>query len=132
MAISAPRLLALLASVSMFAGTALPAHAEGEVNIYSSRHYDTDERLYNDFTDATGIKVNLIEAKDDELIERLKAEGANSPADVFITVDAQAASGAPTRPDCWLRCSRRCLQSAFPKHCVIPMATGSACRPAPA
>lgn len=88
MAISAPRLLALLASVSMFAGTALPAHAEGEVNIYSSRHYDTDERLYSDFTDATGIKVNLIEAKDDELIERLKAEGANSPADVFITVDA--------------------------------------------
>lgn len=88
MAISAPRMLALFASVSMFAGTALPAHAEGEVNVYSSRHYDTDERLYSDFTDATGIKVNLIEGKDDELIERLKAEGANSPADVFITVDA--------------------------------------------
>ncbi|WP_394688353.1 Fe(3+) ABC transporter substrate-binding protein [Hoeflea sp.] len=88
MAISAPRMLALLASVSMFAGTALPAHAEGEVNVYSSRHYDTDDRLYTDFTDATGIKVNLIEGSGDELIERLKAEGANSPADVFITVDA--------------------------------------------
>jgi iron(III) transport system substrate-binding protein len=82
------RALALVASVSALAGMALPAHAEGEVNIYSSRHYDTDERLYSDFTDATGIKVNLIEGKDDELIERLKAEGANSPADVFITVDA--------------------------------------------
>lgn len=63
------------------------AFAEGEVNLYSSRHYDTDERLYSDFTDATGITVNRIEGKADELIERMKAEGANSPADVFVTVD---------------------------------------------
>jgi iron(III) transport system substrate-binding protein len=82
------RALALLASVSAVAALAVPAHADGEVNIYSSRHYDTDERLYSEFTAATGIQVNLIEGKDDELIERLKAEGANSPADVFITVDA--------------------------------------------
>ncbi|OCW58632.1 Fe(3+) ABC transporter substrate-binding protein [Hoeflea olei] len=82
------RLLALLASVTAFAALAAPAHADGEVNIYSSRHYDTDERLYSDFTDATGIKINLIEGKEDELIERMKAEGANSPADVFITADA--------------------------------------------
>ena len=63
MAFSAPRVLALLASVAAFAALAAPAHADGEVNIYSSRHYDTDERLYSDFTDATGIKINLIEGK---------------------------------------------------------------------
>ncbi|MEM8759809.1 MAG: extracellular solute-binding protein [Pseudomonadota bacterium] len=71
--------------------TALPAGAalaEGEVNIYSSRHYDTDERLYSEFTEATGIKVNRIEGKADELIARLEAEGDNSPADLLITVDA--------------------------------------------
>jgi len=68
--------------------TASAAFAEGEVNIYSSRHYDTDERLYSDFTDATGIMVNRIEGNADELIERMKAEGANSPADILITVDA--------------------------------------------
>jgi iron(III) transport system substrate-binding protein len=70
------------------ATAALPAWAAGEVNLYSSRHYDTDERLYSDFTAATGITVNRIEGKENELIERLKAEGANSPADIFITVDA--------------------------------------------
>jgi iron(III) transport system substrate-binding protein len=62
--------------------------ASGEVNIYSSRHYNTDEQLYAGFTQQTGIEVNLIEGKDDELIERVKSEGANSPADVLLTVDA--------------------------------------------
>jgi iron(III) transport system substrate-binding protein len=66
---------------------AAPAFAEGELNLYSSRHYDTDERLYSDFTDATGITINRIEGKADELITRMKAEGANSPADVLLTVD---------------------------------------------
>ena len=59
-----------------------------ELNLYSSRHYDTDEALYAGFTKQTGIKINRIEAKEDELLERMKAEGANSPADVLITVDA--------------------------------------------
>lgn len=62
--------------------------AAGSVNIYSSRHYNTDDQLYDGFTEQTGIKVNLIEGKDDELIERIKNEGANSPADILITVDA--------------------------------------------
>jgi len=61
--------------------------AEGVVNLYSSRHYDTDRALYDNFTEQTGIKVNLIEAEGDELIERIKSEGENSPADVFLTVD---------------------------------------------
>ncbi|SPH20730.1 Iron uptake protein A1 [Ascidiaceihabitans donghaensis] len=66
---------------------AAPALAEGELNLYSSRHYDTDERLYSDFTEATGITINRIEGKGDELIARMQAEGTNSPADVLLTVD---------------------------------------------
>jgi iron(III) transport system substrate-binding protein len=57
------------------------------VNLYSSRHYDTDERLYSDFTEATGITINRIEGNADELIARMQAEGANSPADILLTVD---------------------------------------------
>ncbi len=66
---------------------ALPAAAD-EVNIYSSRHYDTDEHLYSDFTAETGIQVNRIEGTPEELIARMQAEGVNSPADIFLTVDA--------------------------------------------
>lgn len=78
-----------LAAATLFTGitgASADSHA-GEVNLYSSRHYDTDERLYSDFTKATGIKINRIEGKADELIARIQAEGANSPADVLITVD---------------------------------------------
>lgn len=75
--------IALLTSTAL--GTA--ATAEGELNLYSSRHYDTDERLYSDFTEATGITINRIEGNADELIARMQAEGANSPADVLLTVD---------------------------------------------
>ncbi len=82
----APRLLASIAVLAAAAG-ALPGAAE-EVNIYSSRHYDTDDGIYTAFTEATGIEVNRIEGEADELIARMKAEGANSPADVFLTVDA--------------------------------------------
>lgn len=78
----------LLASAALaVCASSLPAFAEGEVNLYSSRHYDTDERLYSDFTEATGITVNRIEGKADELIARIDAEGENSPVDVFLTVD---------------------------------------------
>ncbi len=59
-----------------------------EVNVYSGRHYDSDAELYAAFTADTGITVNLIEGNADELVERIKAEGANSPADVLVTVDA--------------------------------------------
>lgn len=59
-----------------------------EVNIYTSRHYDSDDALYEEFTNDTGIKVNIISGKGGALLERLKAEGKNSPADVFFTVDA--------------------------------------------
>lgn len=59
-----------------------------EVNVYTSRHYDTDENLYDIFTEETGIKVNIITAKGNALIEKIKAEDSNTSADVFITVDA--------------------------------------------
>lgn len=60
----------------------------GEVNVYSGRHYDSDLAIYDAFTRKTGIKVNIIEAGGDELIERLAREADASPADVFITADA--------------------------------------------
>lgn len=58
------------------------------VNVYSGRHYNTDKRLYERFTQQTGIKVNLLEGKDDELIQRLRSEGNNAKADVLVLVDA--------------------------------------------
>jgi iron(III) transport system substrate-binding protein len=58
------------------------------LNLYSSRHYQTDEALYANFTKQTGIKLNRIEAGEDPLIERLRNEGTASPADVLVTVDA--------------------------------------------
>ena len=61
---------------------------EAELNLYTSRHYQTDEALYARFTELTGIKVNRLEGKGDQLIERVRSEGANSPADILITVDA--------------------------------------------
>jgi len=69
-------------------GGALPSQAQEVLNIYSARHYQTDDALYDGFTEKTGIEINRIEAESDALIQRLKSEGANSPADVFITVDA--------------------------------------------
>ena len=59
-----------------------------EINLYSQRHYKVDEKQYEAFENETGIKINVVKANADELIERLKNEGENSPADLFITVDA--------------------------------------------
>lgn len=73
--------------IAAFAASAAGQDA-GVVNVYSARHYDTDDELYERFTKETGIKVNLLEGRSDELIARLEQEGSRSPADVFITVDA--------------------------------------------
>ena len=78
------RLIILIASLAFF----YSCSESEEVNIYSSRHYDTDLELYDQFTEETGIEINLIEGSSDELIERMRNEGINSPADVVITVDA--------------------------------------------
>ena len=65
-----------------------PAGAEPVLNLYSARHYQTDEALYENFTKATGIRINRIEAGDEQLLERIRSEGAMSPADVLLIVDA--------------------------------------------
>jgi iron(III) transport system substrate-binding protein len=70
----------------LFTGTAFSQ--DKVLNLYSSRHYQTDEALYSNFTKQTGIKINRIEAGEDPLIERIRNEGARSPADVLVTVDA--------------------------------------------
>lgn len=76
-------------SCAVISALSFPAVAqENLLNLYSSRHYQTDEALYANFTKTTGIKLNRIEAGEDPLIERLKNEGASSPADVLVTVDA--------------------------------------------
>jgi iron(III) transport system substrate-binding protein len=59
-----------------------------EVNVYTHRHYEADQKLFDMFTEKTGIKVNVVSASADELIQKLELEGVNSPADVLITVDA--------------------------------------------
>ncbi|MBL0149809.1 MAG: extracellular solute-binding protein [Ideonella sp.] len=59
-----------------------------QLNLYSARHYQTDEALYANFTKATGIRINRLDGKEDELVERIRNEGSASPADVLITVDA--------------------------------------------
>lgn len=60
----------------------------GVVNLYTDRHYDTDQALYESFEESTGIKVNVVKGKGDELIERLNREGADTEADLLITADA--------------------------------------------
>ena len=67
-----------------------PEAASKELNLYTARHYDADEKLYALFEEKTGIKIKRIEGRPDELIARMKAEGANSPADVFVAADAGA------------------------------------------
>lgn len=79
----------LFPSLCLLGPLASPAMAgEGELNVYSARHYDADKQLYAAFEEATGIEINLIEGKGNELLARLKQEGRNSPCDVFVTVDA--------------------------------------------
>ncbi|MFM8555063.1 MAG: extracellular solute-binding protein [Betaproteobacteria bacterium] len=70
-------------------GLPVPGTAQApSLNLYSARHYQTDEALYANFTRATGIRINRIEAGDEALLERLRSEGRSSPADVLLLVDA--------------------------------------------
>ncbi|MEC8319840.1 MAG: Fe(3+) ABC transporter substrate-binding protein [Planctomycetota bacterium] len=80
------RLIAILLATVF--GSFTTTHANEVVNVYSARHYDTDDELIKQFTAQTGIEVNIIEGKSDTLLARMRQEGDLSPADVFITVDA--------------------------------------------
>ncbi|MFN4277413.1 MAG: Fe(3+) ABC transporter substrate-binding protein [Ferrovibrio sp.] len=81
-------MLGLLAGATIFGLPGLASAQDKVINLYSSRHYDTDEALYANFTKETGIKINRLEASEDQLLQRMRAEGDKSPADVLITVDA--------------------------------------------
>ncbi len=95
---------------------ACAAHAEEKVlNLYSARHYQTDEALYANFTQQTGIKINRIEGKEDELLERIRNEGANSPADVFLTVDAARLAKAHEL-GLFAPLTSKALESRIPAH----------------
>ena len=86
-----PLLRAFVAALTLGGASLLAGCGGGEsqqIGVYSGRHYNTDKELYKRFTEATGIDVKLLEAKDDALIERLRSEGSNSPADVLILADA--------------------------------------------
>ena len=67
---------------------ALPTSLQAQLNIYSHRHYDSDKILFKNFTDKTGIEINVVKGSADQLIQRLISEGENSPADLLLTVDA--------------------------------------------
>jgi iron(III) transport system substrate-binding protein len=74
----------LMSPIFVCAQTAVIA----SLNVYSARHYPTDEALYDDFTKSTGIKINRVDSDDAGILTRLKAEGSSSPADVILLVDA--------------------------------------------
>ncbi len=82
------KLLTAMALALPLAAAFTDATAQGVINLYSARHYQTDEALYNNFTAATGIKINRIEAGDEQILERLRSEGTGSAADVILLVDA--------------------------------------------
>jgi iron(III) transport system substrate-binding protein len=76
------------ACVSVLFATSGAQAQDQVVNLYSARHYSTDEALYSNFTKATGIKINRVDSDDAGILARLKAEGSASPADVILLVDA--------------------------------------------
>jgi iron(III) transport system substrate-binding protein len=79
---------AAAAAVACALGPGTAAAQDKVLNLYSARHYQTDEALYTNFTKATGIRINRVEADDAGILARLKAEGSASPADVILLVDA--------------------------------------------
>ncbi len=107
----------LLLALILGAGSAFAQ--ERVLNLYSARHYQTDEALYADFTRQTGIKINRIEGQEDALLERIKNEGANSPADVFLTVDAARLAQADAL-GLFAPVKSRLLEERIPEHLRAP------------
>jgi len=107
----------LLFALALGSGSAFAQ--EKVLNLYSARHYQTDEALYADFTKQTGIKINRIEGQEDALLERIKSEGANSPADVFLTVDAARLAQADAL-GLFAPVRSRLLEARIPEHLRAP------------
>ena len=111
------RLAAALAACAL----ASTAHAQSPtLNLYSARHYQTDEALYENFTRATGIKINRVDADDAGILARLKTEGSASPADVILLVDAARLWRAEV--DGLFHGSERCGHAASPSARRLPFA----------
>lgn len=84
-----------LVGLMAFAGLCTTAQAQDKVlNIYSARHYQTDQVMYDTFTRSTGIKINRVEADDAGIVQRLRTEGSASPADLVLLVDAARLASA--------------------------------------
>jgi iron(III) transport system substrate-binding protein len=91
------KLLTLTVLIALIFSLGTAVLAAGEVNLYTNRHYDTDEEILDRFTDETGIEVNVLKGDSDQLIERIAREGENTPADLLITADAGRLHRAKTR-----------------------------------
>src|SRR5918997_499150 len=94
-------------------------HAQGVVNIYSARHYQTDEAFYANFTKETGIRINRLDGREDELVERIRNEGSSSPADILITVDASRLQ-APDKMGLFQPVQSKALEARVPAHLRTP------------
>ena len=82
-----PLLAVLALSLFVTTGCGLFGDDDADIQVYSARHYDL-EKAFEGFTDETGLTVEFLYGDDAELLERLKSEGDDTPADVFMTVDA--------------------------------------------
>jgi len=109
------KLKATLVALTVVAAFQPVIAQEQVLNLYSARHYQTDEALYADFTKQTGIKINRIEGKEDELLERIRNEGANSPADILLTVDASRLAKA-REMGLFAPLKSKALESRIPAH----------------
>ena len=86
----AATLMALAVSACGESARQTPGETTGELNLYTARHYDADLQLYRMFEEKTGIRINRIDGRPDQLMARMQTEGSNSPADVFVAADAGA------------------------------------------
>ena len=108
--------LSALAAPLFYAGQPSSSHAQNkEVNLYSARHYSSDNELYAAFTKKTGIKVNQIQAGDEAILERLKSEGKASPADVILLADASRLWKAQSE-GLFQKAQSQALRNALPKE----------------
>jgi iron(III) transport system substrate-binding protein len=108
-----------LAAGALALGAAAAQAQQQVVNIYSARHYQTDEAMYANFTKETGIKINRLDGKEEELVERIKNEGASSPADVLITVDASRLELAD-KAGLFQRVQSKALEARIPANLRTP------------
>jgi len=98
-----------------------------EVNVFSSRHYDTDIQLYEKFTSLTGIKVNVVSGKDKALHKRMIEAGKDSKADIYITADA-GRLGAFDQKEMFQKLNSSKIEKQVPKNLRSENWTGIAKR----